>query len=901
MQDIRKSPEYQRWRREVKHRDENTCRVCTVQRNLHVHHIKPLEKSPEFATDLDNGITLCGNCHAFLSGKEENTNLQTITEAFTGQQDAQTAEQLKRLNDKFSAYLEDLLKSGDSDAVNNAVHKMFVHLQIYPDSFDQFLHLIEYILGSEKGFEDRLARQIAIEALKNHSNKMASEILSKYETSWNYQDGKSAYLQGDYTTALKKFEPLAGSGHVESQYYLGVIYEEGRGIAKDAKGAIKWYLKAAQQGNTDAHTRLEQIYGNRRVTPEQDISDQHRSDFDTIRRKLFLAKTITRLKGKGQDRTPIESAQLRALQATQRTDAQQKIYERLLQAFIDAQVRRLQAKPQRSATENRILEALTAVQAEGIPEEAFEQETPLTRQSFFQRLSLTGIELCLSTLETYDVRIEIKDSRFTLLDIERSSGSPVSGSSGVSAPLNTIFDEKLEPEPSTVLDPVVRMPDGTEVLVREYVSDGPPLSESSGVSAPLNTISDEKLETESDLSEAYSQLSDEVFLTQEDIPTLKAFLASIKADVFVNAPTVRARVKEKLDMAEQVLHEARREYMKLHVGLWSEEIKLWRDELELDDDKLDRKALSRRNSDRKIIDYLHRELLSGISDGVYSFEDLIYFYRQEIDKFFEALYRLEERTRIENTWQPKEDSELDELLRESRLCECDDCQITRDALDELLRESGWTHEDDEEVQKLNFTKQIEKLNEHPINQRAREILEGLAPTYYEVNQALRDKIIESERETAADYGISPWWGLDVIILLELAETYRPIDLENELRTLWTPKTEAGWEKLYDTLPMMSELKTSYHLRWLAEPLWEPDQQPKDVLDRLCGKHLPTCQELEQTREDFRKLYGDEAVQLPQGSLSADIAAFLTEPDPKTAINKLKALLRMAATGIYGYV
>ena len=900
MQDIRKSPEYQRWRREVRHRDENTCRICAVQRNLHVHHIKPLEKYTEFATDIDNGITLCGNCHAFLSGREENTNLQTITEAFTGQQDLLTAEQLKRFNSKFSAYLEDLLKSGDPDAVNDAVHKMFVHLQIYPDSLGQFLHLIEYIFSSEKGFENQFARQIAIETLKNHPNKTASEMLSKYETSLNCQDGKSAYLQGDYTTALKKFELLAESGHAESQHYLGVIYEEGRGVAKDNTAAIKWYLKAAQQGNADAHTQLERIYGNRRVTPEQDISDQQRSDFDAVRRKIFLAKAIARLEAKGQDRTVIETAQLRSLQAPQRTDAQQKIYERMLTAFIDAQVARLQAKQQRSATENRVLEALTTVQAAGIPEEAFEQETPITRQSFFQRLSLSGIELCLSTLETYDVRIEIKDNRFTLLDIDRSSGDPVSGSSGVSAPLNTIFDEKLKSEPSTVPNPVVRMPDGTEVPAREYASDGSPVSGSSGMSAPLNTISDEKLETESDLPEVYSQLNGEVFLTREDIPILRAFLAGIKADVFVNAPTVRARVKEKLDMAEQVFHEARREYMKLRVGLWSEEIELWRDELALDDDKWDRKALSRKISDREIIDYLHRELLSSISksNGVYSFEDLIYCYRQEIDKFFEALHRLEERTRIENTWQPKEDSELDELLQENRLCECDHCQITRDELDELLRESGWTHEDDEEVQKLGFTKQIEKLNEHPINQRAREILEELAPTYYEVNQELRSKITEDRKNIDIEYGISPWWGLDVIILLECAVTYRPIHLENKLRTLWTPKTEAGWEKLYDTLPMMSESEMSYHLRWLIEPLWEPDQHPKDVLDRLCGKHRPVCQELEQTREDFRKSYGDEAVQVSQGSLLEDIVTFLTEPDPEEAVNTLKRLLRTAATGMW---
>ena len=891
MQDIRKSSEYQQWRREVRHRDENTCRICAVQRNLHVHHIKPLEKHTEFATDLDNGITLCGNCHAFLSGKEENTNLQTIIEAFTGQQDMRTAEQLKRLNDKFSTYLEDLLKSTDRDAVNNAVHKMFVHLQTYPDSLNQFLHLIEYILGSEKGFEDRLARQIAIETLKNHSNKMTSEMLNKYETLWNHQDGKRAYLQGDYTTALKKFEPLAESGHAESQHYLGVIYEEGRGVPKDVRAAIKWYLKAAQQGNMEAHSRLERIYGNRRVTPEQDISDQHRSDFDVVHRKLFLTKTIARLEAKGEYRTVVENARLRALTATQRSDAEKKIYEAMLQAFVDRQVTRLQAKSQRSVTENRILEALTAVQAEGLPEEAFEQATPLTRQSFFQRLSSRGIELCLSTLETYDVRIEIKNNIFRLLYIERSSGSPVSGSSGMSVPLNTIFDEKLESEPSTVPDPVVRMPDGTEVPIREYVSDESP------VSAPLNMSSDEKLETESDLPEAYSQLNGEVFLTQEDIPTLKAFLAGIKADVFVNAPTVFACVKEKLNMAEQVFHEAHHEISNLQgqAGFWREEIEFWRDELELEleDDKWDRKALSRKISDREIIDYLRREF------SVWKLNDAIYDYRQEIDRFLEALHRLEERTRIENTWQPKEDSELNELLRENKLCECDHCQITRDELDELLRESRWTHEDDEEVQKLNFTKQMEKLNEHPINQRAREILEELAPTYYEVNQGLRDKVIESERETNADYGISPWWGLDVIILLEWAETYRPIHLENELRTLWTPKTEAGWEKLYGTLPMMSEM--SHYLRWLAEPLWKPDQQLKEVLDRLCGKHLPTCQELEQTREDFRKLYGDEAVQLSQGSPSADIVAFLTEPDPKTAINKLKELSRMAATGIYGYV
>lgn len=104
----------------------------------------------------------------------------------------------------------------------------------------------------------------------------------------------------------------------------------------------------------------------------KDITDQQRSDFDNIRRKLFLARTINRLEAKGTDRTPVETASLRALTAPQRTDAQQEIYEQLLTMFIDQTVQRLQAKDSRSATENRILEALTTVRAEGIPEEASE-------------------------------------------------------------------------------------------------------------------------------------------------------------------------------------------------------------------------------------------------------------------------------------------------------------------------------------------------------------------------------------------------------------------------------------------------------------------------------------------------------------------------------------------------
>ena len=109
MQD-RTSAEYQQWRQDVRQRDGNACRRCGFDTNLEVHHIKPLVKYPEFATELDNGLTLCGNCHSLLRGKEETINLLKFIEESPYSRDEQIverllvlmSEQLKTLNDKFT-------------------------------------------------------------------------------------------------------------------------------------------------------------------------------------------------------------------------------------------------------------------------------------------------------------------------------------------------------------------------------------------------------------------------------------------------------------------------------------------------------------------------------------------------------------------------------------------------------------------------------------------------------------------------------------------------------------------------------------------------------------------------------------------------------------------------------
>lgn len=66
-QELRKTHDYEAWRRAVLARDNCTCQTCGARfRVLHAHHIIPWAVDTARRYDIDNGITLCANCHAAL-------------------------------------------------------------------------------------------------------------------------------------------------------------------------------------------------------------------------------------------------------------------------------------------------------------------------------------------------------------------------------------------------------------------------------------------------------------------------------------------------------------------------------------------------------------------------------------------------------------------------------------------------------------------------------------------------------------------------------------------------------------------------------------------------------------------------------------------------------------------
>lgn len=61
----RRCGEYAEWRTAVFERDDYTCRCCGKHGGtLNAHHILPYSKFPSFRYEVDNGITLCKECHA---------------------------------------------------------------------------------------------------------------------------------------------------------------------------------------------------------------------------------------------------------------------------------------------------------------------------------------------------------------------------------------------------------------------------------------------------------------------------------------------------------------------------------------------------------------------------------------------------------------------------------------------------------------------------------------------------------------------------------------------------------------------------------------------------------------------------------------------------------------------
>ena len=103
-----------------------------------------------------------------------------------------------------------------------------------------------------------------------------ASIFSFQSTAWadtpeqQFQQGFEATERGDYQTAFKLWLPLAEQGNASTQFNLGVMYEDGRGVKQDDVEAVKWFRQAAEQGQANAQANLGSAYSAGRGVRQDD-------------------------------------------------------------------------------------------------------------------------------------------------------------------------------------------------------------------------------------------------------------------------------------------------------------------------------------------------------------------------------------------------------------------------------------------------------------------------------------------------------------------------------------------------------------------------------------------------------------------------------------------------------
>ena len=78
----------------------------------------------------------------------------------------------------------------------------------------------------------------------------------------DFQSGMAAARSGDFKGALAAWTPLAEKGDALAQYYVGLLHQNGQGVAQDHGTAVSWYERAAAQGLAQAQYGLAVMFDN---------------------------------------------------------------------------------------------------------------------------------------------------------------------------------------------------------------------------------------------------------------------------------------------------------------------------------------------------------------------------------------------------------------------------------------------------------------------------------------------------------------------------------------------------------------------------------------------------------------------------------------------------------------
>ncbi len=133
-------------------------------------------------------------------------------------------------------------------------------------------------------------------------------------------DAQIAYSAGNYAKAAKLLRPLAKQGNAWAQFNLGVMYDEGKGIAQNYKEAAKWYRLAAEQGDSDAQYNLGIMYFNGEGVPQDSV-------------RAHMCATVAMYTNSGEKYSELRNSVAKVMTPLQITKAKQLAKKCVVQQF----------------------------------------------------------------------------------------------------------------------------------------------------------------------------------------------------------------------------------------------------------------------------------------------------------------------------------------------------------------------------------------------------------------------------------------------------------------------------------------------------------------------------------------------------------------------------------------
>ncbi|MCB1919850.1 MAG: sel1 repeat family protein [Candidatus Competibacteraceae bacterium] len=118
-----------------------------------------------------------------------------------------------------------------------------------------------FIYQARRRYRHRKVRLEDMKGAKARAKKtFGSDRQDTLKSQQDFQKGEDCFEQGDYSEAVKWYLKAAEQGNSSAQVNLGAMHAEGWGTPRDFQEALFWYRAAAQQGDAVAFFNLGVMY-----------------------------------------------------------------------------------------------------------------------------------------------------------------------------------------------------------------------------------------------------------------------------------------------------------------------------------------------------------------------------------------------------------------------------------------------------------------------------------------------------------------------------------------------------------------------------------------------------------------------------------------------------------------